>query len=73
MPIDKLDKSVLTLLNIAQKKNEIYVITNACQGWVETSSKIFLPMSSSFLKKKKIEIISARHAYQVKYPTNLRK
>ena len=50
-----------------------YIITNAAKGWVEYSSRVFMPLTHRVLKTKKVEIISARSNYEGKYPLDTSK
>ncbi len=43
---------------------ETYIITNAAQGWVEFSSKTFMPSVSKVIEECKIKVISARSLYE---------
>ena len=58
------------LLNLCLKKGTVYIITNSGVGWVEFSSKKFLPKIYPLLKR--IKIISARGMYEKNYPGNTR-
>ena len=64
--INKLENSVKKLLTIALSKGDVYIITNAGDGWVEFSSEKYYPNIKELLDK--IEIISAREKYAEKYP-----
>ena len=66
----KLEQSVLTLLNEAIEKGNVYIITNAGNGWVEYSAKRFYPSIVGVLSK--LKIISARGEYEKLYPGNSR-
>jgi len=66
----KLEQSVLTLLNEAVEKGNVYIITNAGNGWVEYSAKRFYPSIIEVLSK--LKIISARGEYEKLYPGNSR-
>ena len=69
--IEKLEKSVLNLLNMAITKGDVYIITNAGYGWVEYSAKKFYPNVFEILQK--ITIISARGEFEKDYPGDSRK
>ena len=69
--VSKLEFSVLKLLTLAIKKGNVYIITNAGQGWVEYSCEKYYP--SVFKLLKKINIISARGEYEKLYPNDSRK
>ena len=68
--VSKLEFSVLKLLTLAIKKGNVYIITNAGQGWVEYSCEKYYPNVLNVLKK--IKIISARGEYEEKYPNDSR-
>ena len=68
--ISKLEQAVLKLLTEAVEKGNVYIITNAGNGWVEYSTKRFYPSILQILEK--IKIISARGEYEQKYPGNSR-
>ena len=68
--LTKLEQSVLTLLNEAVEKGNVYIITNAGNGWVEYSAKRFYPSIIGVLSK--LKIISARGEYEKLYPGNSR-
>ncbi len=54
-----LDASIkLGILSINQ--GDVSIITNAARGWVEHSSKKYLPNTYEFIEINKIVIISAR-------------
>ena len=69
--IEKLEKSVLNLLNMAITKGDVYIITNAGLGWVEYSAQKFYPSVFEILPK--IKIISARGEFEKDYPGDSRK
>ena len=64
--INKLENSVKKLLEMALSKGDVYIITNAGDGWVEFSSEKYYPNIKELLDK--IEVISAREKYAEKYP-----
>ena len=69
--ISKLEGSVVKLLELAVTKGDVYIITNAGDGWVEFSAQKFYPNVLPILKK--VKIISARNEYESKYPGESRK
>ena len=69
--IEKLEKSVLNLLNMAITKGDVYIITNAGLGWVEYSAQKFYPSVFEILQK--ITIISARGEFENDYPGDSRR
>ena len=68
--ISKLEQAILKLLSEAVEKGNVYIITNAGNGWVEYSAKRFYPSIMPVLEK--IKIISARGLYEKIYPGNSR-
>ena len=54
------------MLELAVKFGRVYIITNACEGWVEFSCKRFMPDVLPVLDK--ITIISARAKYESRFP-----
>ena len=68
--VSKLEKSVFKLLNIAIEKGNVFIITNAGQGWVEYSAEKYYPSVLKVLEK--IKIISARGEYEKQYPNDSR-
>ena len=68
--ISKIEQAVLKLLTEAVEKGNVYIITNAGNGWVEYSAKRFYPSVIPVLEK--IKIISARGLYEKIYPGNSR-
>ena len=68
--ISKLEQIILKLLSEAVEKGNVYIITNAGNGWVEYSANRFYPSIMPVLEK--IKIISARGLYEKIYPGNSR-
>lgn len=66
--LKRLDKIVSTLLKISITYGDVFVITNANEGWVEFSSQMFLPKSHQVLKH--ITVISSRKKYSQYFPYN---
>ena len=66
----KLEHAVLKILTEAVEKGNVYIITNAGNGWVEFSANRFYPSIMPVLEK--IKIISARGQYEEKFPGNSR-
>ena len=69
--INKLEDSVQKLLLLAVSKSDVYIITNAGDGWVEFSAKKYYPKIMDILGK--IEVISAREVYEKKFPEDSRR
>ncbi len=68
--IKKLEDIVFELLSKALDRGDVFIITNAGPGWVEYSAEKYYPKIMSLLKK--IHIISARGAFESKFPNNAR-
>ena len=51
--VSKLEESVKTLLTLAVSKGDVYIITNAGEGWVEFSCNKYYPNIVEILKKLK--------------------
>ncbi len=66
--IKKLEESVQKLLTMAVIKGDVFIITNAGNGWVKFSSEKYYPSVTEILKK--IEVISARELFEEKYPND---
>ena len=66
--LNKLEILVKNLLTLTLSKGEVYIITNAGEGWVEESATNYYPNLKEILDK--IEVISARKDYEKKYPEN---
>ena len=64
----ELEFHVLNILSISIKLGDTYIITNASEGWVESSATKFLPKITQLFNK--IKIISARRAYENQFPNN---
>ena len=69
--IHKLEETVKNLLSVAVKNGDIYIITNAGEGWVQFSAKKYYPSVEEILNK--IKVISARSLYESKYPNDSKK
>lgn len=69
--IEKLEQSVLDLINLSLSKGEVYIITNASIGWVEFTSYHLYPNLWKILDK--IKIISARGDWEKIFPDNIQK
>ena len=64
--ISQLESLVSKLLNEAVNKGEVYIITNAGEGWVEYSAEKIYPSISDILSK--VKIVSARGLYEKQFP-----
>ncbi|CAD8077731.1 unnamed protein product [Paramecium sonneborni] len=74
LPIDVLEQltalneSASRLLDRASQVGDVFIITNAAQGWVEYSSKLYMNKVFQVIFDKKIVVISARHGYEDMFP-----
>lgn len=68
--LSNLDNTVVKFLSKAIDNGLTFLITNAATGWVEYSSKNFLPNTAKILEK--IKIISARGMYEKQFPGDLK-
>jgi len=68
-----LDESASKLLHTSCQFGEIFIITNSAEGWVQYSSKLFLPKTHEAILAKKIKVISARSGYEDQYPGDCHK
>lgn len=64
--LEKLEKAVEKVLTESVKHGQTYIVTNAAEGWVQFSSKKYMP--SVYEALKKVEVISARSLYEGLYP-----
>jgi len=60
LQLKMLEKEVVILLTKACRLGRTYIITNASEGWVESSAQKFMPSVYKALFAMKITIISAR-------------
>ena len=61
-----IERVVLSLLEQAGKAGQTFIITNASEGWVQHSSSLCMPGLQAALEK--IDIISARGAFEASFP-----
>jgi len=69
--LEVLDLASSELISRAVEYGEVFIITNADEGWVEESAGCFLPRVLEVLKEKKVKIISARKGYESRFPENV--
>lgn len=62
----RLEAAVATLLQTAMNCGRVCIITNAETGWVQMSAQKFMPGLVNLLKK--IEVLSARSAFEQHWP-----
>ena len=60
---------MVNLLEVCLKQSKVVIITNARKGWVEYSSKKFMPKVYAIIMKY-VKIISARVNYEHLDPYN---
>jgi len=66
--LQPLDESASKVLNKSLEYGQLFIITNSTEGWVQYSSKLFLPKTHAVIIEKKIEVISARSGYEDLFP-----
>lgn len=62
----KLEKAVEKLITSSVKLGKTYIVTNAAEGWVQFSSKKYMPKVYSALEG--VEVISARSLFEQQFP-----
>lgn len=50
--LEKIDQYVCKILGECMRMGDCTIITNAAKGWVEYSSKKFLPKTNEFIHSK---------------------
>lgn len=61
-----IETAVVNLLDTACSLSKTWIVTNAAQGWVQTSAARYLPGLVPTLEK--VPIISAREAFELRHP-----
>ena len=69
--IKALERCVQNLLSISLDKGDVYIVTNAEEGWVEYSTERFFPTVLHLLKR--IKVISARAMCESAFPNDVAK
>lgn len=64
--MNQIQKCVIELLLKAMDMGNVFLITNASEGWVDYSAKMYMPEVVGVLSR--LTIISARSKYEHKYP-----
>lgn len=64
--LQKLEKSVIEALTLAQSHGTVVIITNAETGWVQLSAQKFIPGVLPVVQK--LAVVSARSTYEGMYP-----
>lgn len=67
----EIEKQAVTLMLSAIECGNTFIITNAETGWVETSSRCWMPSLASVLRN--VQVISARSRYEAKYPDDAKR
>ena len=65
-----LEMDALRFIEECQTRGTMVIVTNAETGWVQLSGKRFLPRVLDALMKYDVRIMSARSAYEPKYPNS---
>lgn len=68
--LEALDAVVVEVLQSSTKTGRVVIVTNAETGWVELSSKKFLPRTSRCLQTLSLPIVSARSSYEEQFPAS---
>jgi len=69
-PLRKIARCAKTVIDIAMRAGQVYIITNAMPGWVEYSAAKFIPELLPTLRK--VRVISARAKYEKNFPDDIR-
>jgi len=62
----KLEKAALNILTECSNYGDVYIITNAADGWVEFSARKYMPKLCPIIKK--LTVISARAIGEQEFP-----
>ena len=62
----RMDESAYMLLSAALRLSSVIIVTNAEDGWINSSCSMFMPLFNSLLKY--VVIVSARSRYEKQYP-----
>ncbi|CDW82973.1 adp-ribosylation factor gtpase- [Stylonychia lemnae] len=65
--LTEIEEQAIKLFQSCTKQCKVVIITNAKKGWVEFSSRKFMPNLHNFLMKY-VKIVSARVDYEEQYP-----
>jgi len=68
-----LDERASKLLAKAVRAGKVYIVTNAKDMWVETSSRKYLPLTHRVIVDGSITVVSAREEYEEMYPKDPKK
>ena len=63
-----IDEIEIKLFRSLLKIGKVYIVSNGEKGWVDQSSRYFLPKVHEFLKQKKVEVLSAQYLFGGEYP-----
>ena len=65
-----MDKSANELILKASRFTNPIIVTNSQYGWVDFTSKTYMPETWKTLNSQQIKIVSAREMYKKEYPNN---
>jgi len=71
--IKPLDETSSQLLEKSVESGQVFIITNAEEGWVQYSAQVFMPKTWNVIKSKRITVISARSNYQQQFPKDCKR
>ena len=71
--IRPLDETSSQLLEKSVESGQVFIITNAEEGWVQYSAQVFMPKTWSVIKSRQITVISARSCYQQQFPKDCKR
>jgi len=66
--LEPIDDSSSKILEKAWNLGEVFIVTNAFEGWIELSSGLYMPKTIQIIKEKRIKLLSARAKYERRYP-----
>ena len=71
--LNDLDDIVCKILDFSLKKGYVFIITNALDGWINYSSKMYLPEVHNKIKStEKIMLMSARSLFEKTLPNDMK-
>lgn len=71
--IKPLDETSSQLLEKSCDSGQVFIITNAEEGWVQYSAQVFMPKTWNVIKSRQITVISARSNYQQQFPKDCKR
>lgn len=66
MQLKKLENAAFSILSECLKYGDVYIITNAAEGWVEFSARKYMPKLLKILPK--VTVMSARAISEDEHP-----